>query len=81
MISGRLADQATLPIGDSEAVINLGRQAILERVSLHNEGGEGRVAISTSTDFSSWVVVGQTVFSPVDSQIAIPESRRPTGRE
>jgi hypothetical protein len=72
LVSGRLSEEATLPKGASEAVINLGRQAILERVAMHNVGSEGRVAIFSSTDNDSWVPLGQTVFSPVDSEVMVP---------
>lgn len=72
LISDRVSEEATLPIGRSEAVINLGRQAIIERVSMFNGGGEGRVAISSSTDNSIWVPLGQTVFSAADSQVTVP---------
>lgn len=72
LISDRVSEEAALPTGRSEAVINLGRQSIIERVSMYNGGGEGRVAVSASTDNNSWVPLGQTVFSPADASVVVP---------
>jgi hypothetical protein len=72
LISESVSEEAALPRGRSEAVINLGHQAIIERISMSNSGGEGRVAVSSSTDNGSWVSLGQTVFSSADSQVLVP---------
>jgi hypothetical protein len=72
LLSDMVTDAATLSAGSSEVVIDLGRQVILERVSLHNNNGEGKMAVSASADNSRWVPLGQMVFSAADSELAIP---------
>jgi hypothetical protein len=72
LISDRVTEEATLSKGASYAVVNLGRQAIIDRVSFYNVGGEGRVAVSSSVDNEKWTALGQIVFSPADVQVVVP---------
>jgi hypothetical protein len=72
LLSDRVTEEATLSKGASFAVVNLGRQAIIDRVSFYNAGGEGRVAVSSSVDNEKWTALGQIVFSPADVQVVVP---------
>lgn len=72
LLSERVTEEATLSKGASFAVVNLGRQAIIDRVSFYNAGGEGRVAVSSSVDNEKWTALGQIVFSPADIQVVVP---------
>lgn len=72
LLSDRVTEDATLAKGSSQAVVNLGRQAIIDRVSFYNAGGEGRVAISASVDKQKWDALGQLVFSPADVHVVVP---------
>jgi hypothetical protein len=74
-VSSLLADSvtamATVPTGSSDAVIDLGRQFLVERVSFYNSGGEGKLTVAGSSDNSTWVPLTQSVFGTADDSVAL----------
>ena len=71
LISDEVTLVATLPKGKSDAVITLGSQAIVDRASFHNLGGEGKFTVSASPDNSQWTQLGQTVFTSADVHVIV----------
>jgi hypothetical protein len=65
------AASAKLGTGASSATINVGRQVSLEILELINDGIEGRVAVSGSTDAKDWQSLGQSVFSAADRTVMV----------
>lgn len=71
LLSDSVTNPATLPNGSSEAVIDLGRQFLVERVSFYNTGGEGKLSVAGSADSTSWVPLTQSVFGAADDSVAL----------
>lgn len=57
--------------GKSEAVLKFAKQSVVKNVSFVNDGTEGKVALSTSTDGKAWSPVDNEVFSPSDRLIKL----------
>ena len=68
-----LSDDVTLSSkvnpGVSDLTIGLGRQVVVEFVSLINEGAEGRVSIEASLDNRKWSPLAQSVFTAADRSL------------
>lgn len=62
---------ATVSAGSGQAVIDVGKQRVLDVVSFVNEGGEGKATVSASTDNKNWTSLGHAVFTPADRHITI----------
>lgn len=71
LLSDSVNATATLPTGESDAVIDLGRVFLVERVAFYNLGGEGKFSVAGSADNSSWVPLGQSVFGTADDAVAL----------
>lgn len=72
LLTDEVTPFASIPQGKSEAVLSFGRQAIIERVSFHNLGGEGKFSFSASPDQDQWTPIGQILFTPADVHVVIP---------
>jgi len=57
--------------GKSEAVLKFAKQSILKNISFVNDGIEGKVAVSTSTDGNAWSPFDSKVFSASDRLIKL----------
>ena len=71
LISGDPVDPAVLSAGNSSAVIAMGKQSVIESVNFANDGIEGKVIVSASTDKAAWVNLGSEVFSPADRFVEV----------
>lgn len=71
LLADSVTTPATIPSGSSDAIIDLGRQFLVEHVSFHNSDGEGKVTVAGSADNSSWVPLSQSLFSPTDVMVAL----------
>ena len=60
-----------VPAGASDAVINLGRQVVSNFVTFTNDGAEGRVSVSSSTDQHAWAPLAQAVFTTADRSVQL----------
>ncbi len=70
-VSDDPVDAAVLSAGNSSAVISLAKPSVVERIDFTNDGVEGKVTISASTDKSAWVNLGSEVFSPADRFVEV----------
>jgi len=61
----------TLAAGKSEAVIKFTKQAVIKSASFVNDGIEGKVATSTSSDGKEWNSLSSAVFSPADRFVSM----------
>lgn len=57
--------------GVSDTTIGLGRQVMIELVSLTNEGAEGRISIESSLDNHKWTALSKSVFTAADRTIIL----------
>ncbi|MCB1224741.1 MAG: hypothetical protein KDK99_02910 [Verrucomicrobiales bacterium] len=71
MISDDPVDAVSISTGVSSAVVDAGSQVIYERIGLVNAGVEGRVSISVGSTQDEFTPVGQAVFTPADTLIAV----------
>lgn len=71
LISDDPVDAAVLSAGNSSAIISLAKQSVVDRVDFANDGIEGKVIVSASTDKSAWVNLGSEVFSPADRFVEV----------
>lgn len=62
---------STVSTGSSQAVIDMGKQRVLEMVAFINDGAEGRSTISGSSDSKNWVPLGHAMFTPADRRVTI----------
>ncbi|MEN3941359.1 hypothetical protein WJU23_08705 [Prosthecobacter sp. SYSU 5D2] len=71
LLMGDPVKPVNLASGKSEAILKFAKQSIIKSVSFVNDGIEGKVALSTSTDGSAWSPVDNKVFSPSDRLIQL----------
>lgn len=57
--------------GASEVILKFAKQSVVKNVSFVNEGIEGKVALSTSTDGTAWSPVDSSVFSGSDRLVKL----------
>ena len=62
---------ATLPVGASEAVIDIGRQTTANLVNFVNDGIEGKASVFSSTDKQNWAALSQAIFAPADRLVSL----------
>jgi hypothetical protein len=62
---------ASLPVGSSEATIDIGRQTSIHMSNFVNDGIEGKASISASNDKREWTALTQAVFAPADRVISM----------
>ncbi len=61
----------SLAAGKSEAILKFAKQSVVKSVSFVNDGLEGKVAMSTSTDGKAWSPLDHEVFSAADRMIKL----------
>lgn len=71
LLMGDPVKPVNLAAGKSEAVLKFPKQSVVNTVSFVNDGIEGKVALSTSTDGNAWSPVDNAVFSPSDRLIKL----------
>ncbi|TDU69434.1 hypothetical protein EI77_03088 [Prosthecobacter fusiformis] len=71
LLMGDPVKPVNLASGKSEAILKFAKQSVIKNVSFVNDGIEGKVALSTSTDGSAWSPVDNKVFSPSDRLIKL----------
>jgi hypothetical protein len=71
LLMGDPVKPVNLPSGKSEAILKFAKQSVIKSVSFVNDGIEGKIAMSTSTDGTAWSPVDNKVFSPSDRLIQL----------
>ena len=71
LLSDDVALSSKVNPGVSDTTIGLGRQIVVELVSLINDGAEGRIAVEGSLDNHKWTPVSQSVFTAADRTILL----------
>ena len=71
LISDQVDASTQFNSGGSEVVVRLHRALDLHRVSITNQGAEGRMAVMGSVDNQSWIPLSQTVFTTADAMIVL----------
>lgn len=71
LLLGDPVKPVNLPAGKSEAVLKFAKQSVVKNVSFVNDGIEGKVALSTSTDGNAWSPIDNAVFSASDRMIKL----------
>lgn len=69
LISDDLANLSTAGVGASDVVVNLGRQLVTDTTIFLNEGAEGSVTVSGSSDQRAWAVLAKSVFTSADGSV------------
>jgi hypothetical protein len=62
---------ASIPVGSSEATIDIGRQTTIHLANFVNDGIEGKASISASNDKQEWTALTQAVFAPADRVVSM----------
>lgn len=71
LISDDVTASSKVSPGQSEVVISLGRQLMVDYISLINDGAEGRVSVEGSIDNHKWAPLSQQVFTSSDRSITL----------
>ncbi|HAL72247.1 MAG TPA: hypothetical protein DCP71_10790 [Verrucomicrobiales bacterium] len=71
LLMGDPVKPVNLAAGKSEAILKFAKQSVVKNVSFVNDGIEGKVALSTSTDGNAWSPVDNEVFSASDRLIKL----------
>lgn len=70
LLSSDPADSASLPVGNSQAVITFKKPTVVNRSSFVNDGIEGRAVVSGSVDHKNWAALDEKVFSSSDREVS-----------
>jgi len=70
LLSSDPADSASLPAGNSQAVITFKKPTVVNRSSFVNDGIEGRAVVSGSVDQKNWAALDEKIFSSSDREVS-----------
>lgn len=71
LLSDDVSLSSKVNAGTSETTIGLGRQIMVELISLTNEGAEGRISVEGSLDNRKWTSLSQSVFTAADRTVIL----------
>lgn len=71
LLMGDPVRAVNLPSGQSEVALKFVKQSVVKGASFVNEGSEGKVAMTTSTDGKTWSPIANRVFSSSDRLVQI----------
>jgi hypothetical protein len=71
LLMGDPVKPVNMPAGKSEVVLKFAKQSVVKSSSFVNDGIEGKIALSTSTDGKAWSPVDSSVFSPSDRLVKL----------
>ena len=66
LVSDGAKEAAKISVGKSEAVVQLAGIHLIDFVAFTNDGVEGKISVSTSSDNSKWIPAGQAIFGTKD---------------